>query len=286
MKLSVIIVSYNSEAYLEHCIRSVQAHFPKTGYEIILVDNCSQDGTRAIAQKFPDIIQILRNENGGFAKALNDGLRIAKGEYCLWLNPDTEIRNGGIEDLLRYMDREKQVNVAGARILNPDGSVQLSCRSFPGFATAVFNRYSLLTRLFPRNPLSRKYLNSDFDHQTIKKVDWVSGACLLHRREILAQTGFPDDDFFMFCEDVDFCLRASKKSGQVIYFPPFEVMHHIGGSGKGMRRRLIAEHHRSMWKYYKKNYKRNFMLDLLTRAAISARCSFKILLTFLGRGPS
>lgn len=280
MKLSVIIVSYHSAPYLEKCLLSVRRHFAGVSHEIIVVDNHSRDQSVSIARKFPEVRVIERLENGGFAKGVNEGLRASAGEYCLWLNPDAEIKNNGIEDLLAYMDREKKTGIAGARILNPDGSVQLSCRSFPGFSTAVSGRYSLLTKLFPNNPLSRKYLNSDFGHTEIKKVDWVSGACLLHRRGVLETTGFPDENYFMFCEDVDFCFRASA-DWDTVYFPGFEIMHHIGGSGRS--RRLIAEHHSSMWKYYKKNFKRNPALDILTGAAILARCSFVLAVSLFKR---
>lgn len=282
MKLSVIIVSYNSAPYLEKCLLSVRRHFSGVSYEVIVTDNASADESVKISREFPEVRIIERGENGGFAKAVNEGLRAAAGEYCLWLNPDTEIKNSGIADLLAYMDREKKTGIAGGRILNPDGSVQLSCRSFPGFLTSLSGRYSLLTKLFPNNPLSRKYLNSDFDHTKIRKVDWVSGACLLHRRSVLEKTGFPDENYFMFCEDVDFCFRASS-DWDTVYFPGFEIMHHIGGSGRS--RRLIAEHHKSMWLYYKKNFKRNWLLDTVTGASILTRCAFTLLTSLFKGSP-
>jgi N-acetylglucosaminyl-diphospho-decaprenol L-rhamnosyltransferase len=163
--------------------------------------------------------------------------------------------------------------VLGPKLLGTDGSIQLSCRRFPGFTTALFGRYSLGTRLFPWNPLSRRYLMTDFDHGSIAEVDWVSGACMILPRRALDAIGLMDEGYFMYSEDVDLCRRAHRAGYKVVYFPEVAVLHHIGGSTATAPARSIIERHRSMWRYYTKWVRRNPLLDAVTVIAVVGRCA-------------
>lgn len=284
-QLSILIVNYNAGPLLERCLDSISAHAREILYEICVVDNASADESLQILRsRFPSVKVIANDRNLGFAKALNQGLRATTGRYCLWLNPDAELKEGQLKDLTAYAEAEPQVGILGPQILNADGSIQLSCRSFPSYATAIFNRYSLLTRLFPQNPFSRAYLKTDCSHQSLQEADWVSGACLLHRRSLLDAVGFLDERFFMYCEDVDFCKRAKAAGWKVIYQPTVKILHHIAGSSKHIPQRMVLERHKSMWVYYKKHFQGNPLKDAAVGLAIWVRFFFLSVLQFVKGG--
>lgn len=274
MQLSIIIVTYNSARHLRPCLESVERHLGGIEYEVCVVDNASDDDTGAIAARQGGRTRLIANgRNLGFSAAVNVGLAHTSGRYVMWLNPDTEFVGGDFGALLSYMDAERGVGVLGPQILNADGSVQLSCRSFPSYSTAIFNRYSLLTRLFPANRYSRRYLHTDWDHQAVREVDWVSGACLLHPRALIDDIGPLDERFFMYMEDIDFCLRASRAGWKVHYHPAARVLHHIAGSSRLVPFSMIVELHKSIWHYYAKHYRRNPLKDASAGAVIWGRCA-------------
>lgn len=281
-KLSIIIINYKAAELLRTCLRSIQNLLTEIPFEICVVDNASQDGCKEMIEKeFPSVLFIANEKNDGFARALNQGLWKTTAPYVLWLNPDAEFKDGKIAQVIANLDAEPKIGIAGLRIENTDGSLQLSCRSFPSYTTALFNRYSFLTRWFPNNPLSRRYLRTDFDHQKIQEVDWVSGACLLHKRDVLKNVGYPDEQFFMYCEDVDFCLRVKQAGWRVIYHPGARVLHHIGASSGHVIYRMTVIRHLSMWRYYSKHFKRNWVKDAAVASGIFLRCLFCLGLTLL-----
>lgn len=276
-QLSIIVVTYDSARHLKRCLESIAEHFGELDYEVCVVDNASTDGSPALAAEVETRVRVVVNErNLGFSSAVNVGLRNTTGRCVMWLNPDTRILGGDVRALLRVFDDEPSVGIIGPRLENADGTIQLSCRSFPSYDTALFNRYSLLTRLFPRNRFSSRYLYSQWDHQNPRDVDWVSGACLLHRRSLIDEIGAPDARFFMYIEDIDFCLRAAKAGWRVRYQPELRVLHHIGGSSRKEPFRLVIELHKSIWLYYTKHFRRNVVKDAVARAVIWGRCAVMI----------
>lgn len=278
MELSVIIVAYNAAEFLPRCLESLERHLADVEHEVCLIDNVSTDGGPAAARARYPSLQIISNpRNLGFSTAMNIGLSRTSGRFVLWLNPDAELVSDGIAELLRVFDAEPGVGVIGPRLFGPDGEVQLSCRSFPSYRTAFFNRQSLMTRLFPGNRFSREYLKTGLDRSLRAEVDWVSGACLLHRRSVSEGLRGLDERFFMYCEDVDFCLRASRSGWKILYHPGLEVRHIGGGSSRCMAVKMIREHHRSMWTYYAKHFPRHPLKDAAVGAAIGGRCGLKML---------
>lgn len=275
MQLSIIIVTYNSARHLPGCLESISEHFKGVEYEVCVVDNASDDGTVALASAAAGgrTHLVLNTRNMGFSAAVNIGLRSTTGRYCVWLNPDTRIVGGDVWEMLRHFEEQPDVGIIGPQLLNADGSIQLSCRSFPSYSAAFFNRYSLLTRLFPKNRFSRAYLHTDWDHQAIRQVDWVSGACLLHRRSLLDDVGELDEVFFMYIEDIDFCLRASRGGWKAHYHPALRVLHHIAESSRQVPFSMIVELHKSIWRYYTKYFRRNPLKDAAGAAVIWARCA-------------
>ena len=277
MDLSVIIVNYNSAQFIVRCLTSIEVYMKDVEHEVCVVDNASTDGSLSLVEEeFPYVKIQANHRNLGFAAAVNQGLEKSMGKYILWLNPDSELLNNGIVDLLQYLSINADVGILGPLIVDPDGHTQLSCRSFPSYETAFFNRYSLLTRWFPRNRYTKRYLLTDWDHNSIHEVDWVSGSCLLHRKEVVRDIGGLDERFFMYNEDVDFCLRAKKAGWKVYYHPSMQVSHHIGGSSRQKPVRMVIERHRSIWRYYGKHFRRNPIKDAAIGAAICGRCALEL----------
>jgi GT2 family glycosyltransferase len=274
MELSVIVVSYNNRELLRHCLTSVAQRLAALEHEVCVVDNGSTDGTVAmVRQQFPAVRAVANETNIGFAAAVNRGLASTSGQFVLWLNPDAELLDAGLGDVLRFMRDHGDVGIVGPSILNTDGSIQYSCRSFPSYKTALFSSASILSRLFPNSRLTRQYVHSDWDHASVRDFDWVSGACLLHRREL----GPLDGEFFMYCEDVDYCFRARQAGWRVVYHPGASVRHHVGGSTRKRPLRMIVEHHRSMWRYYRKHFPRHILKDMVISTAIAGRCALALL---------
>ena len=183
-RLTVVIVNLNTRDLLRACLSSIfKSWTGGSGIEVIVVDNGSSDGSvEMIRSEFPQVRLNALDENAGFSRANNIGLRQSSGGYQLILNSDTEIVGNALEEMCRFMDGDPKVGALGVQLLNTDGSIQLSCRRFPSYRTALFNRYSLLTRLFPKNRYSTDYLMTDTGHAETRQVDWVSGACLMTRR--------------------------------------------------------------------------------------------------------
>jgi GT2 family glycosyltransferase len=239
------------------------------------VDNDSRDA--APAGLPPGVRVIANTENVGYARAVNQGTRATTGEFVLVMNPDCEVRPGAIEALIRWLREHPRTAVAGPKLLNPDGSLEFSARSFPGPLTFLFNRYSLLTKLFPGNPWSRAYLLSDWDHASVRDVDWLSGACLAVRRSAIDAVGGMDERFFMFNEDVDWCRRMKAAGWAVTYVPDAVVMHHVGASRGRVAPKVIVERHRGMIYYFHKHHPTNPVVAWVADSLIMARAGLMLL---------
>src|SRR4030042_5613259 len=164
MDLSIIIVSYNGREHLRKCLQSLAAHGPSVEHEVIVVDNASQDGTAGmVAAEFPQARLLTLPKNVGFAAGANRGIGEASGEAIVLLNPDSELKEDVFGPMLTYLRDNTDIGVLAPKLLDEDGSLQLSCRRFPTFSVALFTRYSLLTRLLPRNRFSPRYLLTDWD---------------------------------------------------------------------------------------------------------------------------
>ena len=285
MELSIVIVTYNSQAFIDACLRSVRdaveaAHGlgGHAGVEVCVVDNRSTDETvPTVRVTHPWVRLIESDRNGGFAHGVNLGLSATTGEFVLWLNPDSRMLPGagrGLGELAAWMRAHPKAGVVGGRILDPDGTVQRSVRAFPSYGSVLGARYSLLTRLWPGNPFSREFLRADLSYADVATVDWVSGACLLHRRAVSDALHGVDEGFFMYFEDVDFCYRASQAGWTVHFHPAVSVEHHIGGSSEQAPVRMLVARHRSMWRWYTKTFRRFWLKDAVVYAGIWMRCGW------------
>ena len=281
--LSVVIVSFNARDELNRCLWSLYQHL--TGkYEVIVVDNASRDGSAdLVAQDFPDARLIRNRSNIGFAAAADLGADAAAGDVIVFLNPDCELSDDAFSAAANHLRQNPDVGALGVKLLDSDGRLQLSARRFPRLDTALFNRYSLPTRLFPRNPFSRRYLMTDWDHAGLQPVDWVSGACLMTTRAVLDRVGSFDEAFFWGFEDVDFCQRLQREGLHVVYYPEASVRHSIGASARSVPVRAVVARHRGMWRYYKRYLASNAAVDGLAFVAVWARCGLQVLGVTLGR---
>jgi UDP-GlcNAc:undecaprenyl-phosphate/decaprenyl-phosphate GlcNAc-1-phosphate transferase len=264
--LCVAIVNYNSAGMLVEAVESVYASFERDRLEVIVVDNHSTDSSVENARKrFPFVRYLCNEKNEGFARGCNQAILQSKGKYILLLNPDTRVADNALEDMVSFLDRTPRAGMVGSKILNSDGSLQLSCRSFPTWGNGLYNRYSFFTRLFPGDKRAQSYLLNAWAHDTSRDVDWLSGACVMLRREMLEKIGLLDANFFMYCEDIDLCYRAHQGGWSVIYFPQAVVTHHIACGKKSASIRLIVHHHISMYRFFKKHYiKHRVVVDIGT----------------------
>jgi GT2 family glycosyltransferase len=207
--LDVVIVNYNSTPQLLQCIRSLLSAREGVSLNIYVQDNASQKGDLSVVTKgFPEVDLTRNNRNLGFAKAVNRAIKDGNAPYVLILNPDTLVLPGLFSATLGYMQNHPEVGVLGPRILDSDGVVQGSARSFPNLLTALFGRKSILSKIMPQNPITREnILTVRSDGMNPMEVDWVSGACMLVRRDAINNVGPLDERFFMYWEDADWCRR-------------------------------------------------------------------------------
>lgn len=268
--ISIVMVNYNSGGLLSKSLQSIFNSGCDSNTEVIVVDNNSDDNSAQNARAiFPQVNFIQNDRNLGFAKANNLGIKKSQGRSVLLLNPDTVIVHGALQKMVEFMNTSPKIGIIGAKLLNPDGNVQLSCRSFPSWINAIYNRYSPITRMFPKNKHAAGYLLTDWAHDEPRQVDWLSGACLMIKREVLEQIGLFDEDFFMYCEDIDICYRSKQAGWKNFYYPDAQVMHYIGCGKKKVSFKSIIFHHISMYKFFRKHYCKNrIVFNILTFCGI------------------
>lgn len=268
--LSVLIVNFNTRELLAACLRSVVATVRRHRYEIIIADNASADGSVAMLRRdWPQVTVIETGGNLGFARANNKALAAAQGRYCLLLNSDTEVLPDALDTLVDFMDAHPAAGVVAPQLLNSDFTDQGTARAFPSAAAVLFGRKSLLTRLFPDNPWSRRYLlGRQRRGDEPFRVDWVSGACLMVRREAVEQVGPLDEHFFMYWEDADWCRRIGNAGYAVYCVPAARVVHHEGQSSKGRSARLVVVFHQSVYHYVTKHHAPHPLHPLRPLAAV------------------
>jgi GT2 family glycosyltransferase len=268
--IAVIIVSWNVLADLRLCLLSLLSQpAPSVRFSVWVVDNASSDGSAGMVEaEFPAVKLIRNSENKGFSAANNQAIVASKdSRYVFLINSDAYVScPAALDALVRFGDRHQNLGVAGAHVLNPDGTLQYSCRRFPGLMSGLF-RNTLLGKLFPKNQYTKRYLMGDIDHSREHLVDWVSGCAMLLSRRFIDEHGALDEDFFMYCEDVDICKRAWNNGFEVWYCPDATVTHKIGASSDKNAESMIWEFHRS-WELYDKKHNPNS--PLVRRFAVKA----------------
>ena len=264
--IAVIIVNWNAREDLRACLSSLYTEpKPRLDYEVWVVDNASADGSAAmVAAEFPQAQLIANTENLGFSKANNQAIARTGSRYVFLLNSDATAHPGALDALLTYADSHPNAAIIGPKVLNPDGTLQYSCRRFPSLGAGFF-RNTYLGRLFPNNAFARDYLMTNFDHAADRAVDWVSGCAMLIRRDAIDKIGALDERFYMYCEDVDICQRVWDAGREVVYVPEAVVTHAIGRSSDKNADKMIVEFHKSWYEYDRKRHPNS---SLLRRAAV------------------
>ena len=253
INLSIIIVNWNVRDLLQKCLTSIYKNSQGIFLEVFVVDNASSDSSaEMVRQDFPQAKLIESEENLGFAKANNLAIKQSKGQFILLLNPDTEILPNSLQNMVKFMEANKDCGVAGCKILNPDKTLQPSVRRFP----TLYSQIIVLTKLhnfFPR--LIKKYLALDLNYEKVQEVDQVMGAFFLIKREVLDKVGFLDEKFYIWFEEVDFCKRTKDVGFKILYTPEVEIIHHGGQSFKQVlsyKKQKIFN--KSLARYFKQHY--------------------------------
>lgn len=230
MDVSIIIVSWNVRDQLKKCLQSIQQYTLNVNYEIFVVDNNSQDNAADLIQnEFPNVILIANKDNRGFASACNQAIKKSQGKYVLLLNPDTELKENSILQMINFMEKRNDCGIAGCKIINFDGSVQPSVRKFPDLVSHIFILLKL-HNFFLNLSSIKKYYQTKFNYTKEQVVDQVMGAFYMVKHDLLKKIGFFDELYFIWYEEVDLC-KVFKNSGFNTYYnPSTEVLHQKGSS--------------------------------------------------------
>ncbi len=276
-EVSAILVNYNAGRKLAVALRSMADELVGQRWEAVVVDNASSDGSETVVSEFSPHVRLVRNEeNVGFARAVNQGLAATSGSLVLIMNPDCRLVAGAFALLRRELEQSDSYAISGPRILNPDGSVQGSARGDPDMFTGLFGRTTFLRRLLPDLAVSkRNVIGGDAvrnEHGSLT-VDWLSGACILARREALRSVNGFDERYFLYWEDADLCRRLRALDCQVRYVPRATAIHRVGQSSRSVRASAIRAFHESAYLYYATHVASTGLPKrLLARVLLTARC--------------
>ena len=247
MKLSVVLLSYNTRDLTEQALRSTFAALDGIESEVFVVDNASKDGSaEMVKEKFPNVQLLVNEENIGFSGGNNKALSKVCGNYVLLINTDTIVHRDAFKKLVEFLDAHPQAGAVGCKILNPDGTLQLDSRR--GFPTpfAAFCKMSGLSRLFPKHKKIAHYNMTFLDPDEEAEVDVLSGSCMLVRKEAMDQVGLLDEDYFMYGEDIDWCYRIREAGWKIYYTPNAQIIHFRGESGRTVPLRILYRKSKAM----------------------------------------
>ncbi len=283
--LSICIVNWNTGALLSRCVESILSNVRDISYEIFVIDNKSSDNSIEMCiSRFaqdPHLRFLPQSANLGFAAGNNIALKQASGRYVVLLNPDTIVKPGSFETVVKFMDANPSCGVVGPKLLNEDGSIQRSVGNFPDLA-AIFWEATRLRIVFPKVKMFSSFKRFDLDYDKLQEVDQPSGACLFVRREAIQQVGLLDEGYFMYYEDLDWCYRIKHAGWRIYYLPDAEVVH-LGGQSSQLHLDVrIVENARSKLRYFEKHYSSRPLYRLLIRVIMASEALAKIILCLGG----
>lgn len=269
MKLSIIVVSWNTRDMLANCLASVYEHPPTDSFELLLVDNASSDGSAdMVRQQFPQVRLIASPVNVGFAEGNNLAVPLCTGAYILLLNPDTVVKPNALQAMIDFLDSHPAAGAAGSMLLNPDETLQPSCHPAPKLSRELWRLFHL-DRVYPYG----RYHMHTWDITQPREVDVIQGASLMVRHKILDQIGFLDGDYFIYSEEVDLCYRLQKAGWQLYWVPDSQVIHYGGQSTRQVATEMFLQLYLGKLKYFRKHYgdKAGFVYKLILVLASLAR---------------
>jgi len=243
-ELSIIIVSHNCKSQLQQCLLSLQENVDRIVYEIIVIDNSSEDGSQEMtASNFPDVTLISNPQNVGFSKANNQGIKAAGSDYILFLNPDTIVYPGALEILLQVIKSQKNVGGVSPALLYGDNKYQVSFGGKRDFFPEMLQKFCL-------NSFYRGRLKS---YKNQRKAVWLSGACLLTSKDVLDEVGSFDEKFFLYYEDIDLCIRITQTGRVLLFLPEAKIFHYGGVSTQKQKTKNRFFYRQSQLYYYRKH---------------------------------
>jgi len=254
LDLSVIIVSWNAREHLLNCLRSLGRGISEYSLEVIVVDNASSDGSAEAVQNEFSAVRLIRNEtNLGFARANNIGIRQSSGRYICLMNSDIIVLPHCLDRLIAFLDQNPRVGLAGPRILNLDHTIQITTWRFPTLWNSLCEAFAL-DRIFPKMRFFSGSTMSYWSHNSIRRVDGLSGCFWVIRREASDRIGLLDENFFMYSEDIDWCRRCNKMDWHVVYYPIAEAIHIRARSSTNDPVRFYLELQKANLLYWKKHH--------------------------------
>jgi GT2 family glycosyltransferase len=280
--ISVVVVNYNAGPLLTECVREALAQAD----EILLIDNASRDSsTEDCARQFANEprLKIIRNEaNLGFAVACNAGFTLAKGEFVLFLNPDCRLDEGAVAALLRPLQADATVGMVGGLLVNPDGSEQ------GGGRRAVPTPWRSFVRAFGLNRFANRWPKLFFDFHLHKQplperpieVEAISGACMLVKREAVADVGLWDEAYFLHCEDLDWCMRFRQKGWKILFVPSARVTHALGACSRSRPVFVEWHKHKGMIRFYRKFFRHQYPGMLMGLVAMGVWLRFGLVAAY------
>jgi GT2 family glycosyltransferase len=273
MDLSVIVVTWNAKKFVDENFGSILADLGGISGEVIAVDNASTDGTPdMIAERFPSVKLVRSPKNLGFSRANIAAINQSQGKYVCLVNPDVRVLPGCFRTLMDYLEKNPKVGVVGPKTYNPDGSLQRSCMRAPSVWISFCRALALDKTALGRIPLFGGISMEDFDHNKTRKVDVLNGAFLMIRRSAMDQVGLIDERFFMYGDDLDWCVRFGKAGWPVMFYPGAEIIHHGGGVTARAPLYFYVEMHKANLQYFQKHHswlaQRGFLSALLLHDCI------------------
>ena len=252
-EVTAILVNYNAGGELALALQSIREDCAALAWEAVVVDNASTDGSAAVVETIPQVTLVRNVTNVGFGRAVNQAGALATSPLLLFINPDCRVLPGAVPTLRSVLDAEPSCAVAGPQILDPDGTVQGSARGDPDMLTGLFGRTGALRVLLPFLPVARRNVVTEDAVRTGASsmvVDWLSGACMLVRRDAFLSAGGFDERFFLYWEDADLCRRLRNRGFHIRYVPGATAVHKVGQSSQTARRSSIRAFHASAYLYY------------------------------------
>jgi GT2 family glycosyltransferase len=286
-RVSILVVTWNSWSDLKRCLESLR-RLTFRDFEVVVVDNGSADNTvRDLRQSFPEVRLEQNERNEGLPHAINQGLRLARGDYVMLLDVDTEVHESTVDLLVDFMERHPEVSLAAPRIYTPEGRIEQSARNLPSLMNGLFGRQSTLTRLFPGNPFSRRYLAPEnLEKREPFQVEQVSAACMFMRRSLIAEAGPFDEGYRCYWVDSDWCARLKGLGKRVYCVPAARIVHYENNrAGKKKSPWRIWHFHIAALRLYRKHYTKG-VLDprtLFAGLALVGRAGVLLLLNGLKR---
>lgn len=266
--LSIIIVNYNAKDVLQNCLSSIHSNYQNFPFEVFVIDNASTESILELQQVYPDYTFIFNKLNLGFAAANNEGIKKARGEYILLLNPDTIVNGNSFQPMIDYLAEHKDVGIVGCKIYNDKGEIERSTHSFPTLAKEFIHANEYLKKFLNYDSLFGNYLkkipgiksfNSYWEYDQVKEVDHVTGACMMVKREAIEKAGLLDEAFFLYNEEVEWSYRIKTVGFKSVYLPDSDIIHLFGYSTKQRVQkqtvnRLLVERYRGMLYFYQKHF--------------------------------